>query len=106
HRVHGDSNAVDSSWTSGSRGLNGTLAVESGLAQQGQFRTRVVGAHNRDSSGHGWLVHTTGTVQVTGSRCARQGQFRTRVVSAHNRDSSGHRWSVRTTGTVQDTHGK
>ncbi|CAI9574355.1 unnamed protein product, partial [Staurois parvus] len=49
--------------------------------QQGQFRTRVVGAHNRDSSGHGWSVHTTGTVQDTGGRCARQGQFRTLTVS-------------------------
>ncbi|CAI9618650.1 unnamed protein product, partial [Staurois parvus] len=93
------------------RGLNGTLAVESGLAQlppsflgtlgtvqntggrctqQGQFRTRVVGAHSRDSSKHGWSVHTAGTVQNTGGLCAQQGQFRTRVVCAHNRDSSGH----------------
>ncbi|CAI9571496.1 unnamed protein product, partial [Staurois parvus] len=118
----------------------GTLAVESGLAQlppsfpgtsgdrsghgggrgaqQGQFRTRVVCAHSRDSSGHGWSVHTAGTVQDTGGQCAQQRQFRTQVVvSAHNRDSSGHRggahdrdssghgWSVRTTGTVQDTGG-
>ncbi|CAI9571498.1 unnamed protein product [Staurois parvus] len=45
--------------------------------QQGQFRTQVVGAHSRDSSGHEWLVHTAGTVQDTGGQCTQQGQFRT-----------------------------
>ncbi|CAI9541093.1 unnamed protein product, partial [Staurois parvus] len=59
-----------------------------------------------DSSGHGWSVHATGTVQDTGGQCTQRGQFRTRVVSAHNRNSSGHGWSVRTTGTVQDTGGQ
>ncbi|CAI9618214.1 unnamed protein product, partial [Staurois parvus] len=92
----------------------GTLAVESGLAQlppsflgtSGQFITQVVCAHNRDSSGHGWSVHTAGTVKNMGGRCKQQGQFRTRVVGAHSRDSSKHGWwSVRTTGTVQDTGG-
>ncbi|CAI9619083.1 unnamed protein product, partial [Staurois parvus] len=58
-----------------------------------------------DSSGHGWSVHTAGTVQNTGGRCTQQGQFRTRVISEHNRDSSKHGWSVHTTGTVQDTGG-
>ncbi|CAI9537018.1 unnamed protein product, partial [Staurois parvus] len=47
--------------------------------QRGQFRTRVVGAHSRDSSEHGWSVRTAGTVQNTGGQCAQQGQFRTRV---------------------------
>ncbi|CAI9588303.1 unnamed protein product, partial [Staurois parvus] len=37
--------------------------------QQGQFKTRVVCAHSRDSSKHGWSVHTAGTVQNTGGRC-------------------------------------
>ncbi|CAI9583435.1 unnamed protein product, partial [Staurois parvus] len=48
--------------------------------QQEQFRTRVVSAHNRKSSGHGWSVHTAGIVQDTGGQCTQQGQFRTRVV--------------------------
>ncbi|CAI9583437.1 unnamed protein product, partial [Staurois parvus] len=30
-------------------------------AQQEKFRTRVVSAHCRNSSGHGWSVHTAGT---------------------------------------------
>ncbi|CAI9539516.1 unnamed protein product, partial [Staurois parvus] len=84
--------------------------------QQGQFRTRVVGAHSGDSSEHGWSgahrgdssehgwsgahsgdssehgwsVHTAGSVQNTGGRCTQRTQFRTQVVSAHNRDSSAH----------------
>ncbi|CAI9592851.1 unnamed protein product, partial [Staurois parvus] len=57
-------------------------------AKQGQLRTRVVSAHIRDSSKHGWSVHTAGTVQNTGGRCTQQGQFKTRVVGAHSRDSS------------------
>ncbi|CAI9619859.1 unnamed protein product, partial [Staurois parvus] len=57
-------------------------------------------------SGHGWSVHTTGTVQDTGGRCTQRGQFRTRVVGAHSGDSSEHGWSVHTTGTVQDTGGR
>ncbi|CAI9589570.1 unnamed protein product, partial [Staurois parvus] len=104
----------------GSRGLNGTLAVESGLstaptqlsrdigftgthravhnpgglcAQQGQLRTQVVSAHR-------------GAVQNTSGRCTQQAQFRTQVVSAHNRDSSDNGWSVHTAGTVQDTGGQ
>ncbi|CAI9589040.1 unnamed protein product [Staurois parvus] len=57
----------------------------------GQFGTRVVGAHSGDSSGHEWSVHTAGTVQDTSGQCTQQTQFRTQVVSAHNnRDSSGH----------------
>ncbi|CAI9604860.1 unnamed protein product, partial [Staurois parvus] len=67
--------------------------------QQGQFSTRVVCAHNRDSSAHGWSVHTTGTVQDMGGLCTQQGQFRTRVICAHNRDSSGHGWWVALVGT-------
>ncbi|CAI9615088.1 unnamed protein product, partial [Staurois parvus] len=59
-----------------------------------------------DSSGHGWSVHTAGTVQYTGGRCTQRGQFRTQVVSAHNRDSSGQGWSVHTVGTVQNTGGQ
>ncbi|CAI9610893.1 unnamed protein product, partial [Staurois parvus] len=52
--------------------IAGTVQNTGGrCAQQGQFRTRVVWAHNKDSSGHG------------GGRCTQQGQFRTRVVCAH-----------------------
>ncbi|CAI9583436.1 unnamed protein product, partial [Staurois parvus] len=46
-------------------------------AQQEKFRTRVVSAHCRNSSGHGWSVHTAGTVQDTGGQCAQQEQLRT-----------------------------
>ncbi|CAI9562175.1 unnamed protein product, partial [Staurois parvus] len=74
--------------------------------QRGQFRTQVVSAHNRNSSGHRWSVRTTGTVQDTGDQCTQQGQFRTRVVGTHSGDSSGHGWSVHTAGTVQNTGGR
>ncbi|CAI9552594.1 unnamed protein product, partial [Staurois parvus] len=88
----------------GSQGLNRTRVVSAHTA--GRFGTRVVGAHIGDSSGHGWSVHTAGTVQDTGGQCTQQEQFRTQVVSARNRNSSGHRWSVHTAGTIQDTGGK
>ncbi|CAI9539631.1 unnamed protein product, partial [Staurois parvus] len=82
-------------WGSSSKGSQAcSRAVHNpgGLcAQQGQLRTRVVGAHSRDNSKHRWPVRTAGTVQDTGSLCAQQGQFRTRGRS------------VRTNGTVQDT---
>ncbi|CAI9539300.1 unnamed protein product [Staurois parvus] len=74
--------------------------------QQTQFRTQVVSAHNRDSSGHRWSVHTAGPVQDTGGQCTQRGQFRTRVVGAHSRASSGHGWLVHIADTVQDTVGQ
>ncbi|CAI9585626.1 unnamed protein product, partial [Staurois parvus] len=118
----------------GSRGLNGTLAVKSGLstaptqllgtlgsrglngavhnnpgglcAQQGQFLDTGGRCTQLGSSEHGWSVHTAGTVQDTSGRCTHRGQFRTRVVSAHSGDSSEHGWSVHTAGAVQDTGGQ
>ncbi|CAI9583828.1 unnamed protein product, partial [Staurois parvus] len=111
------------------RGLNGTLAVETGHSTASTQLSRVIGftgtqrvamaqalrgttghgwsVHTqRGSSEHGWSVHTAGTVQDTSGRCTHRGQFQTRVVGAHSRHSSGHMWSVRTTGTVQDTGGR
>ncbi|CAI9535852.1 unnamed protein product [Staurois parvus] len=58
-------------------------------------------------SGHGWSVHTTGTVQDTGGQCTQRGQFRTGMVGAHRGDSSEHggQWLVcaHSEGTVQGT---
>ncbi|CAI9550895.1 unnamed protein product, partial [Staurois parvus] len=114
----------------------GTIQNTGGLCtQQGQIKIRVVGAHSKDSSKHGWSVHTAGTVQNhgrsvrtpgtiqnTGGLCTHQGQFRTRVVGAHSRDSSNtggrcaqqgqfRTWVVcaHTTGQFmasRDTHGR
>ncbi|CAI9617574.1 unnamed protein product, partial [Staurois parvus] len=80
HRAHG------TQWDLGcgvwpQHSLLGTIQGTGGLCtQQGQFRKRVVCAHNRESSGHGWSVHTIGTVHDTGGLCAQQRQFRTWVV--------------------------
>ncbi|CAI9572593.1 unnamed protein product, partial [Staurois parvus] len=100
----------------GPRGLNGTLAVETGHSTAPTQLSRVIGFTGtqrvamaqalRGTTGHRWLVHTQQGSSDTSGRCAHRGQFRTRVVGAHSGHSSGHRWSVRTTGTVQDTGGR
>ncbi|CAI9570604.1 unnamed protein product, partial [Staurois parvus] len=96
----------------GPRGLNGTLAVETGHSTAPTQLSRVIGFTGTQQvamaqalrgttgsytpgmpSGHGWSVHTAGW-------------FGTRLVSAHNRNSSGHGWSVHTAGTIQDTGGR
>ncbi|CAI9592877.1 unnamed protein product, partial [Staurois parvus] len=87
----------------GSRGLNGTLAVESGLSTDPTQLSRDIGFMGtqrvamaqalRGTTGHAWSVHTVG-------------QLGTRVVGAHSGDSSEHEWSVHTPGTVQNTSGR
>ncbi|CAI9593741.1 unnamed protein product, partial [Staurois parvus] len=67
-------------------------------AQQEQFRTQVVSAHNRNSSGHRWSVRTTGTVQGTHGRQLADPQRQ----AAPDRDDHGQH-SSSSRGTQQKT---
>ncbi|CAI9536764.1 unnamed protein product, partial [Staurois parvus] len=101
----------------GPRGLNGTLAVETGHSTAPIQLSRVIGftgtqrgSDGSSTQGHHRTrvvsAHTAETVQDTSGRCIHRGQFRTRVVDAHSRHSSGHGWSVHIAGTVQNTGGR